>query len=140
MVLSGLITTTSPSRSFQQSCAMVALWSCIRCPKPLAFRDVFMWVQILKSTVGLIEISKCHQCPLKSIVGSGTRCPALHRVQPWTLPEVAKKKMHLSHKSNRLHVRTLCSELPHMFVLFNTLFLRERQERHRKYVFRTFFM
>lgn len=49
-------------------------------------------------------------------------------------PEVVKMRKHFSHKSNRLPVITLCSELPCMFVFCNTLFLRERQEQCRKYI------
>jgi len=75
---------------------MVALLSCIHSPKLLAFRNLLRQGQILKSNVDLMEISKCHQCPQKTTdvitVGSITRCPALHRIQPWTILEVLKKK------------------------------------------------
>lgn len=111
MILSRLITTTSPLSSFQQSSEMVALLSCICSPKLMAFRNMFVRGGILKCIVDVMEISKYLQCS-----------SPLHRIQPWTLPEVVKEKKHLSHESNRLHKVTLFSELPHTLFFCNTLF------------------
>lgn len=65
MVLSQLRITTCPLRSFQQSCEIFALLSRIHSSELLVFRNMFMWGQIMKNAVVLIEISKFHQCPLK---------------------------------------------------------------------------